>query len=435
MVEQELVTLLLKVAVAASLASILIRFSAFKRMLMREERTLVQRLKLAFGFSLIYGSGVATRVVTRSYHAVDLGLEGSFLSGILGGYVTGLISGVIISIPAMANGEYLSMPLFAGVGVLGGLLRDGAPDKEEVWRFSPFIDLSLYRLIRRWDDHRRTAFHVVFLIAILFAEGVRWAAVEVFGHRAVFSLHVQDAPPLLVATVYATTLFVVTVPLKIWNSARNELKLDSQQRLLTEARLEALRSQINPHFLFNTLNSVSSLIRTNPEQARVVVYKLSSILRRLLRKHENLNPLRDELAFIDDYLSIEMVRFGPKLRFLKEIDPETLGWQVPSMILQPLVENCVRHGISGKVDGGTIRLRTSIVGGKLHLLVEDDGVGIPEAKLATLFERGIGVTNVNQRLKVFFGNDYRMWIDSKPGEGTRTEIEIPSMQPALAAVS
>lgn len=109
MVEQELVTLLLKVAVAASLASILIRFSTFKRMLMREERTLAQRLKLAFGFSLIYGSGVATRVVTRSYHAVDLGLEGSFLSGILGGYVTGLVSGVIISIPAMANGEYLSM--------------------------------------------------------------------------------------------------------------------------------------------------------------------------------------------------------------------------------------------------------------------------------------------------------------------------------------
>ncbi|MEJ7604998.1 MAG: histidine kinase [Bryobacteraceae bacterium] len=225
------------------------------------------------------------------------------------------------------------------------------------------------------------------------------------------------------------------MPLKIWNNARNEEKIESQQRLLNEAKLAALMRQINPHFLFNTLNSISSLIRTNPELARGVIYKLSNILRRLLRNHENLNPLRDEIQFIDDYMGIELVRFGDKLRFVKEIDLDTLDHLVPGMMLQPLVENSIKHGLSAKVDGGMIRIRCRLQDGRLHLLVEDDGVGIPETKLATLFEQGIGISNVNERLKVLFGHDYRMWIDSKPGLGTQTEIEIPELKTSLAAAS
>jgi two-component system LytT family sensor kinase len=240
---------------------------------------------------------------------------------------------------------------------------------------------------------------------------------------------------LNLAGSYLTTLFAVMLPLKIWNNTRNEKKLAEQQRLLMQARLDALSKQINPHFLFNTLNSVSSLIRTNPAQARAVVYKLSSILRRLLRKHDTFSPLGEELDFINDYLSIEMVRFGDKLRFEKDVDPATLDRLVPSMLLQPLVENCIRHGLSSKVDGGMVRLRSNLREGRLRLLVEDDGVGIPEVKLATLLEEGIGVSNVNERLKVLFGADYRMWIDSRPGQGTRIEIEIPELQPGLASAS
>jgi two-component system LytT family sensor kinase len=208
-----------------------------------------------------------------------------------------------------------------------------------------------------------------------------------------------------------------------------------QEKLLMKARLEALSSQINPHFLFNTLNSVSSLIRTNPDQARAVVYKLSHILRRLLRKHENFSPLRDELSFIDDYLAIEVVRFGDKLRFERDIGPETLDLPVPSMLLQPLVENSIRHGLSGKVDGGMIRIRSHAEGGRIRLTVEDNGVGIPEARLATLLEQGIGVSNVNERLKVLFGNDYRMYVDSRPEGGTRIEIEIPELQVSAPAAT
>ena len=437
-VQELLVVLQVKLAVAASLASIMARFVAFQRMLMREERTLDQRLKLALGISAVFVAGVGTRVITKTYRAVDLGLEGALLAGVVGGYVPGLVAGVLISLPAMFAGEYLSMPLFAGVGVLGGLLRDLAPGPEEVWKFSPLLDLSLYRLFRRWSDHRRTAFHLFFLLAILFSEFLRFSLSLLFDENAfIFTLHPtgENPHPFSRIAVYLTTLFCVTVPLKIWNNMRTEQKLETQERLLGEARLQALSSQINPHFLFNTLNSVSSLIRINPEQARGVVYRLSNILRRLLRKHEGFAPLRDELEFIDDYLSIEMVRFGESLRFVKEVDPDTLDRLVPSMLLQPLVENSLRHGLSSKVNGGMIRISSRLEDGRLHLLVEDDGVGIPEAAMANLFDKGIGISNVNERLKVVFGNDYRMSIDSKPGEGTRTQIEIPDLQPDLAAVS
>jgi two-component system LytT family sensor kinase len=274
-------------------------------------------------------------------------------------------------------------------------------------------------------------------VAILFAEYLRQVlgAFSRDGHLFYFRPEGRHPHPLLMVALYATTLFAVTIPLKIWNNTRNEKKLEEQKRLLMQARMEALTSQINPHFLFNTLNSVSSLIRTDPDQARVMLVKLSKVLRRLLRKHENFTPLRDELSFIEDYLSIELVRFGEKLRFVKIVDDNTLDMLVPSMLLQPLVENCIKHGLSSKVEGGTIRLAARRAGERLHIEVEDDGVGIPEARLATLLDRGIGVSNVNERLKVLFGNEYRMWIDSQPGRGTRIEIEVPELQTTLAAVS
>lgn len=431
--QQQLVTtLLLRVAVAASLASILSRFTAFQQMLMREDRTLPQRFKLAIACAAPYAASVATRVMNANYQAVDLGLEGSLVAGMVGGYVTGLLAGVLISIPAFfdSNGELMSMPLYAGVGVLGGLLRDIAPEKEDIWRFSPLFSLKPARLRQR-GYQLRLMFHLGCLLTIIFTELLRVSVAHVFSKGGVFLADIwRMSHPTTAIAVYASSVFAVMLPLKIWNNTRNEKKLEAQQLRLNEARLAALTSQINPHFLFNTLNSVSSLIRSNPDQARSVVYRLSSILRRLLRKTDNLTPLREELAFIDNYMTIEMVRFGDKLQFIKEIDPETLDHLVPSMLLQPIVENSIRHGLSSKVDGGMIRVRSSLANNRLLIVVEDDGVGIPETKLATLFEQGIGVSNVNERLKVLFGPDYRMWIDSKPGEGTRTGIEIPEVHVA-----
>jgi two-component system LytT family sensor kinase len=339
----------------------------------------------------------------------------------------------------MFHHERLTMALLAGIGVFGGLLRDCAPDPEDVWRFSPFFDLNIYRFFKESYKYRRTAFHLALFASILFAEFLRWTLGNFFPHEVFFlGGDPNELPPppwLAQVALYASTLFAVAIPLKIWNTTRYEKKLEEQERLLAEARLAALTSQINPHFLFNTLNSVSSLIRTNPDQARVMVMKLSKVLRRLLRKHENFSALRDELAFIEDYLAIEVVRFGEKLRFEKDVAEDTLDMLVPSMLLQPLVENSIKHGLSSKVEGGTIRIHARRSGAKLHLCVEDDGVGIPEARLATVLEHGIGVGNVNERLRVLFGSDYGMWIDSRPGEGTRVRIESPELKTELPAAA
>ena len=429
-----LISLLIKMGVVASIASILARWSTFKSVLTQDSRTLNQRLSLSLWLSAMFGSSVATRLMIKTYNAVDLGLEGSLMAGLIGGYVTGLVSGVLISLPAFFLGEHLSMPVFAAVGVLGGLLRDLAPDPEEIWHVSPFFDLSIYRFFKESKNHRRAAYHLLLMAAILAAEFFRQILAS-FQPAELFRLRPEEVHPLTYVALYGTTLLLVAIPLKIWNTLRTEKKLEEQERLLVEARLAALTSQINPHFLFNTLNSVSSLIRTNPNQARLMVVKLSKVLRRLLRKHENFAALRDELSFIEDYLSIEMTRFGDKLRFDTEVADDTLDMLVPSMLLQPLVENSIKHGLSSKVEGGTIRIRTRRNDGRLHISVEDDGVGIPEAKLATLLDRGIGVSNVNERLKVLFGSDYRMWIDSQPGRGTCIQLEMPELQTDLAAAS
>ncbi|HKE29591.1 MAG TPA: sensor histidine kinase [Bryobacteraceae bacterium] len=425
-------SLLAKLAVAAGIASVLARSNHFKAKLMRENRTLGQRLKLGLWLSIVYGASVAARVLNHNYEAADLSLEGSLLAGILGGYVTGLVSGILISLPALVR-QPLTMVLLASVGLLGGVLRDLAPDPEEIWRFSPFPDLNLVRFFKETRNYQRATFHLLAGAGILAAEFLR--QVLSGSGRGVFSLYPQSHPQALpTVALYATTLLAVTIPLKIWNNTRNEKKLEEQHRLLVEARLAALTSQINPHFLFNTLNSVSSLIRTDPNQARVMVVKLSKVLRRLLRKHETFTPLREELSFIEDYLAIEVVRFGDKLRFERDIAEETLDMLVPSMLLQPLVENSIKHGLSSKVEGGTIRIRTERKSDRLRLLVEDDGIGIPESTLATLLDHGgIGVTNVNERLKVLFGNEYRMWIDSQPGHGTRIQIEVPELQTETVA--
>ncbi len=429
--EKLIVTLLIKLAAAASIASILSRSSKFLNLLLREERTVLERLQITGGIAGFCSAGSAIRIWTQSYAAADMCLEGSLLAGIIGGYISGLLTGVLCSIPAVLHGEYLALPLYAAVGVLGGLLRDLASDPEEVWKITPFFDLSIYRLIRYPAIRRRSMYQIIGLLTILLAELMRFTVLNLFGSHLTFALYAPRSAGWGIVAVFFSTVFTVSIPIKIWGSARNERLLENKERLLVQARLSALSAQINPHFLFNTLNTVGSLIRTNPEKARQVVYRLSSILRRLLRKTDNFAPLRDELAFIEDYLSIEMTRFGEKLRFLKEVDEGTLDCQIPSMLLQPLIENSIRHGLASKIDGGTVVLESHLErrpeGLRLFLSVADDGVGIEDERLASILEHpGIGVSNVNERLQVLFGANYRLSITSQRGEGTRTTIEIPA---------
>jgi two-component system LytT family sensor kinase len=194
--------------------------------------------------------------------------------------------------------------------------------------------------------------------------------------------------------------------------------------------MEALQNQINPHFLFNTLNSVSSLVRFDPDTARDMISKLASILRRLLSSTDAFVPLREEVEFIDNYLDIEVVRFGrDKLRVVKDLEPASLDVMVPSMLLQPLVENSIKHGLSSKIDGGSIFLRSRLQNSRVTVEVEDDGVGMGAANLVEkptgLGGTGIGMANVAERLKVLFGDAARLTIDSRDGKGTLVRISLP----------
>jgi two-component system LytT family sensor kinase len=228
--------------------------------------------------------------------------------------------------------------------------------------------------------------------------------------------------------IVLSSVMSVAMAIKIWNNTRIEMNLEQNQQLLLKARMDALSSQINPHFLFNTLNTVSSLIRFDPDMARGVVLKLSNILRRLLRKHETFVPLREELEFIDDYLDIEVIRFGrDKLQIFKEIEPEALDSFVPSMLLQPMIENSLKHGLDPRLEGGQIHIRTRRNDGRLYIEIEDNGVGISPERLAEVYGGGIGISNVHERMRLLYGDQFKMDIRSEEGQGTQIHIEIPEL--------
>ena len=164
-----------------------------------------------------------------------------------------------------------------------------------------------------------------------------------------------------------------------------------------------------------------------------MVLKLSNILRRLLRKHETFVPLKEELQFIDDYLDIEVARFGKdNLEIIKEIDDETLEAFVPSMLLQPMVENCLKHGLAPKIEGGRIRLhaRPERTGGCAWRLKTTESAS-SEERMPHVYVEGIGLSNVRERLRVLYGTDFRLEIESRPGQGTMIRIEVPELVPAM----
>jgi len=429
-VNDQLITLLVKVGVIAAVASFGVRSPAIRRMLLRDERTLDQRIRLSLWFAVLFAPGEIIRILAPDYSALDLALEASLLAGLMSGYVSGMLAGILLALPAAFNHEYLAIPFYAAAGLGGGLLRDSASTPDDVWRFSPFPDVNLYRIFEPGRELRSALFHAYFTGAVVAIELLRQGLGQEFGGRHIlFTTVTWGESPLLLLASGVSTYFCVTIPIRVWNSTRNEIRLEEQARLLLTARLETLASQINPHFLFNTLNSIASLIRINPERARTMVVQLARIMRRRLRSQDHFSPLRDELDFIGDYLAIELERFGEKLRVVREIDPASTDIPVPAMLLQPLVENSIKHGISRKVDGGTVTLRARRSGDRLMIEVEDDGVGMPSE--ATVAGNGIGVSNVRERLQVLYNNDYRMVIESQPGLGTRILIEVPVQSPAF----
>lgn len=419
-----LTTLVVKLAVMAALATMLVRYRRFRHILIFERRGWTDRLLLAMALGLPLTAGVASRLLLN-YNAADLTLEGAFVVGLIAGPYAGAIVGAVVGLPPLANGEFIALPFAIGCGFAGGGLRELCP-KEAIWHFSPFIVTRLP--IRVWHMLRRRQidWQLVLLMAPVALElirqalGFRWS-----NPQRLFYLHPE--PFWTLAVILLATVLAVATPIKIWNNARIEHRLEEQEKLLLAARVEALSNRINPHFLFNTLTSISSLIRTQPDTARILITKLSGLLRRLMRSTDHFVTLREELESIDQYLDIEVVRFGPQLHVVKEVGAGTLDLIVPSMLLQPIVENSIKHGLTRKVGGGRITIRTERRGDRTLIEVHDDGLGMTEERLADALTGGIGLSNVNERLRTIYGTACTLKLSSRTGAGTSVSVEIPDL--------
>jgi len=233
---------------------------------------------------------------------------------------------------------------------------------------------------------------------------------------------------------YIITIGVYYVIRYFQNQQRQEQEKSELTLKNREMQLSLLKSQINPHFLFNTLNSINTLIGSSKEQARKVITQLSDIFRYALDSHgDQMVKLIHELDFIDNFIRIQQIRFGDRLMFVKQVDFTCLGVEIPPMILQPLVENSVKYGIAPKEDGGTIILTVKRFNNMIFFEVKDDGLGSNAKKVMDGSSSGVGMKNTDERLKSIFGPGSGLRIHSNEW-GYSVSFFIPYEEPVLDAL-
>src|SRR5688572_4113110 len=226
--------------------------------------------------------------------------------------------------------------------------------------------------------------------------------------------------------VYCSLVGVCQAITYFRSSQERERRAAELEARLTSAKLQALRMQINPHFLFNTLNSIAALVYINPRAADEMLGDLSELLRRSLDSMEDQEiPLAQELEFMGAYLRIEQKRFAERLRVEQNVPDELMKALVPALILQPLVENAIRHGIEPQRAPGLIVIEAKQEGRRLHLIVRDDGRGLPPAVSNNSERRGIGLANTQARLKGLYGTDHSFSVGKAEPQGCQVEIDLP----------
>jgi LytS/YehU family sensor histidine kinase len=206
-----------------------------------------------------------------------------------------------------------------------------------------------------------------------------------------------------------------------------EARVARAETLRMRAELAALRGQLNPHFLFNTLHTLTALVRRDPETAERALERFGDMLRYVLdvkRSAREDVTLGDELRFVRDYLSLEQLRLGDRLRVVERVDPDALDCVLPSLTLQPLIENAIKHGIAPRVRGGSIEIVGRLEGEALLLEVRDDGSGAPSGIMHNA--TGVGLRAVRQRLETRYGRDATFGVTTAPGEGFIVQTSIPA---------
>jgi two-component system LytT family sensor kinase len=217
--------------------------------------------------------------------------------------------------------------------------------------------------------------------------------------------------------------------------------LDASRDRLAQAQVRALRAQISPHFIYNALSAISTLVRTDPSRARELLLEFAEFTRYSFRSHGEFTTLAEELRSIDRYLLIERARFGDRLQVRLQVAPEVLPVAVPFLCLQPLVENAVRHGLAGKAGVGSISIVAEDSGAECLISVEDDGVGMDPARLLTPLGpdpdpgQHVGLGNVDDRLRSVFGDNFGLVVETAPGAGTKVSMRVPKFHPGVRAAS
>ncbi|HEY1015445.1 MAG TPA: histidine kinase, partial [Herpetosiphonaceae bacterium] len=215
---------------------------------------------------------------------------------------------------------------------------------------------------------------------------------------------------------------------------RMQRRADAAELARAQAEIRALQAQINPHFLFNAINTILFFVRTDPDTARQLLLRLSEVFQRVLRSGDSV-ALRDELGYAQAYLALEQARLGERLRVDWRVgDERLLDCMVPALILQPLVENAVRHGLAPQEDGGLLEIALERRDGDIALTVRDDGVGIAPERLRQLLAPdyagpSIGLANINRRLALLYGPPYRLELESAEGGGTCARLRLPQGAP------
>ncbi|MCX6112687.1 MAG: histidine kinase [Proteobacteria bacterium] len=396
--------ILIKLALITIVAAMLANFDYFAHKLFSDNKTLKDRYILSSIFCGTLLIGVILRH-NASYHALDYSITGFFITGIAIGFLPALLSVAVLSLFFIFySGEYF-MALLCFISATAGAML-----------YKP----ELFYNKRRVYNLTLWMIPVTAIAAVIY----RYAP-----QSWVFTLSNRTLEGDVVVAL--SDVIGVFLTLFLWRYYRTKLELIESAYNLDKSRLAILSAKINPHFLFNTLNTIAASIRINPNIAREIVFKLSEILRYVLSAENEYKPLQDEINFIENYLAIETLRFGEtRLKVSIDVDENAKELNIPTMLIQPIVENAIKHGIAPLADRRgelTIGVRSLNDSGVEMLVIKvmDNGPGMV-VNDRVLFGRGIGLVNVRDRLKLLYGDKAKLDFDSNLNKGTTATITVPA---------
>ena len=286
-----------------------------------------------------------------------------------------------------------------------------------------------------WSDDRRYPESRALIDTVL-ASG----STQADDHTVVAPLSVEGAVvgSLLVhADDVSAGLVRTTAEVARWMSSQLELaELAVSRTALMEAELRALRAQISPHFIYNSLAAIATFVRTDPERARELLLEFADFTRYSFRRHGEFTTLAEELRSIERYLVLENARFGDRLKVRTRVAPEVLSVRLPFLSVQPLVENAVRHGVEGSTGGGVITITANDAGAECVISIEDDGAGAEPDRIRQVLagrvdSDSVGLANVDERLRTVYGPQFGLVVETAPGLGTKVTLRIPKFAPGV----